>query len=290
MTALALRRTRVVDVLALLKLRFTPLVLLTTLAGMCIAPGRPGSGLVMLTLLGVGLIVSGAHALNQYMEREVDARMSRTRDRPLPSGRLAPEVALRIGLGLPAAGVPLLTLAVNPLTAMLAVVALASYVLCYTPLKRKSEMALLVGTLPGALPPLMGWTAATGRIGAAGMLLFVVLVLWQLPHFLAIAMFRRQDYERAGLKVWPAERGECATKWLMVASIAGLVTATALFVPLGMAGTPYLVVSLLAGLVFLGWAVSGVGRDTRPGWARGLFFVSLGHLTIVLGTLLVVAG
>jgi protoheme IX farnesyltransferase len=216
--------------------------------------------------------------------------MERTRDRPLPSGRLQPEAALAIGLALAAAGVPLLTLAANPLTAVLAVVALASYVLGYTPLKRRSELALLVGTLPGALPPLMGWTAATGRIGAAGLLLFAVLVLWQVPHFLAIAMFRQKDYEHAGLKVWPVERGERATKRLIGASVAMLVPATALFVPLGMAGTAYLAVSLLAGGLFLGWAASGLARATGPGWARGLFFVSLGHLATVLGALSIVAG
>ena len=289
MIAVAYGRTRVVDVLALLKLRFTPLVLLTTLAGMCVAPGRPGTLLAAVTLLGVGLVVSSAHALNQYIERDVDARMDRTRDRPLPSGRLAPEVGLRIGVGLAPPGIFVLTVAVNPLTALLGVLALASYVLCYTPLKRRTELALLVGTLPGALPPLMGWTAATGQIGGVGLLLFAVLVLWQLPHFLAIAMFRRSEYERAGIKVWPVERGEGPTKVLIVVSVAVLVIATALFVPLGVAGIVYLWASLAIGALFLGWAVAGLGRATEPGWARGLFFVSLAHLTVVLGTLAIVA-
>jgi heme o synthase len=290
MIALAMRRTRAADVVALLKPRFTPLVLLTTLAGMCVAPGTPAPRLVVLTLLGVGMVVSAAHALNQYLERDVDARMDRTRDRPLPSGRLSPELALWIGLCLAGLGVPLLSLAVNPLTALLSVLALAVYVLGYTPLKRRTEMALLVGTLPGALPPLMGWTAATGAIGRAGLLLFVVLMLWQLPHFLAIALFRRLDYERAGLKVWPVERGMAATKGLIVASVALLVGATSLFVPLGVAGATYLCASLLAGATFLGWALFGVARDTGPAWARGLFFVSLVHLTVVLGALTLVAG
>ena len=184
----------------------------------------------------------------------------------------------------------MLTVAVNPLTALLGVLALGSYLLAYTPLKRRTDLALLVGTLPGALPPLMGWTAATGEVGAAGLLLFAVLALWQLPHFLAIALFRRLDYERAGLKVWPAERGEGPTKALIVASVAVLVVATAMFVPLGVAGMFYLVASLVVGAVFFGWAVSGLGRSTSPAWARGLFIVSLAHLTVVLGTLSVVAG
>ncbi len=290
MIAVATTRTRVADVLALLKLRFTPLVLLTTLAGMCIAPGRPPTVLAALTLLGVGLVVSAAHALNQYIERDVDARMDRTADRPLPAGRLAPEVALGLGLALAPAGVFVLTMTVNALTALLGVLALGSYVLAYTPLKRRTDLALLVGTLPGALPPLMGWTAATGGIGAVGLLLFAVLVLWQLPHFLAIALFRRTEYERAGLKVWPAERGEGPTKALIVISVAMLVIATALFVPMGVAGIAYLIACLAAGAVFLGWAAAGLGRRTAPAWARGLFLVSLAHLTVVLGTLTIVAG
>jgi protoheme IX farnesyltransferase len=288
--AVATSRTRVADVLALLKLRFTPLVLLTTLAGMCVAPGRPPTALAVLTLSGVGLVVSAAHALNQYIERDVDTLMERTRDRPLPSGRLAPEVALRLGLALAPAGIFVLTVTVNALTALLGVLALGSYVLAYTPLKRRTDLALLVGTLPGALPPLMGWTAATGEVGAVGLLLFAVLVLWQLPHFLAIALFRRGDYERAGLKVWPAERGEGATKALIVVSVVMLVAATVMFVPLGVAGLAYLLASLAAGALFLGWAASGLGRHTAPGWARGLFVVSLAHLTVVLGTLTLVAG
>src|SRR5438552_13144667 len=136
-----------------------------------------------------------------YLERDTDALMARTMNRPLPAQRLEPMLALKLGVALAAVSVPLLTFAVGALPGLLASIALVSYVLLYTPMKRHSAAALLVGALPGAIPPLIGWTAATGRLDLPGVLLFAVMFLWQVPHFLAITLFRKDEYARAGLVV-----------------------------------------------------------------------------------------
>src|SRR5262249_24541460 len=155
-----------------------------------LAPGAHSIGLVAAALLGTTLVVAGANALNMYLERDVDALMTRTRNRPLPSGRLPAEAALAFGVATSALAIPILTFAVNPLTGGLGAISLIIYVLAYTPLNRRSTSALLVGAVPGAMPPLMGWTAVTGQLDAAGIALFLILFVWQLPHFIAISLFR----------------------------------------------------------------------------------------------------
>src|SRR5262245_42474538 len=195
------------DLVALAKPRITALVITTTAGGLWLAPVKVGMGVAGLTILGTSLIVAGANALNMYIEREIDGRMERTKDRPLPAGRLAPRIALWFGVVLSVAAVPILAIGVNATTALLAVLANLSYVLAYTPLKQRSHWALLVGAVPGAMPPLLGWTAATGTIGAGGLVLFGILFLWQVPHFLAISIFRKEEYARAGLKVMPNTLG-----------------------------------------------------------------------------------
>lgn len=188
------------DLVALTKPRLSSMVLITTAGGLWLAGGRLAAPSTWAALLGTTLAVAGAHSLNCYLERDLDRVMARTRNRPLPAGRLDPRVALWFGLATGLASIPLLWFGVNPVTSFLGALALGSYVLWYTPLKTRSPWALHVGALPGALPPLMGWTAARGQIEPAGLVLFAILFVWQLPHFLAISLYRRDDYERAGMK------------------------------------------------------------------------------------------
>lgn len=273
------------DVVALTKPRITFMVVLTTAGGYWLAcrffgidPLADVTRLAML-LLGSALVVGGANTLNMFIERETDCLMTRTRTRPLPEGRLSPEVALVVGLLLSAVAVPLLTTAVNVKTGLLALVALVSYVLMYTPLKRVTPLALLVGAVPGAMPPLMGWSAARGTLDAPGMVLFGIMFLWQVPHFLAIATFRREEYARAGMKVSPVVYGERVTRHHVVRYLAALVLTSMLLVPFGIGGTLYLVAALGLGALFFGVGAWGLRKDAGNRWARGLFFTSIIYLT-----------
>ncbi|AKF10682.1 heme o synthase [Sandaracinus amylolyticus] len=278
------------DLVALTKPRITLMVLITTAGGLWLAPGEMTLLAIAATLIGTAAVVSSANALNCWMERDSDKHMARTKRRPLPAGRMEPHVALRFGLALGAFSVPLLALAVNPLTGLLAAIALVSYVWIYTPMKQVSPAALLVGSVPGAMPPLMGWTAATGSLEAPGIVLFGILFLWQLPHFLAIAMFRQGEYTRAGIKVMPAVRGVARTK-LHAAMYAGaLVPVSLMLVPLGIAGAIYLTVVGLAGVVFAVMCIRGLriaeqDREASHRWARAVFFASLVYLPLLFAAL-----
>lgn len=270
------------DVVALTKPRITTSVVLTAFGGLWLGARSahldlPASQIVT-TLLGTALVVAGANALNMYWERESDAFMARTANRPLPAGRLAPGVALVLGLWLSAISLPLLALAVNALTAGLAAVALLSYVLLYTPMKRRSTASLVVGAVPGAIPPLLGWTAATGRLEAPGLILFGIMFCWQIPHFLAIATFRKADYARAGLKVLPNERGDRVTRHHVVRWLAALVLVSFLLVPYQVGGTPYFVAAAVLGALFFGVGAWGMRASAGVRWARTLFGVSMVYL------------
>ena len=283
----------IADLVALTKPRITFMVLVTTLGGLFLAPSRPGLGTILFALLGTALVVGSANTLNCWIERDVDKHMTRTKNRPLPAGRLSAQPALGWGVLLGAISVPLLALTVNTLTAVLAAIALVSYVAVYTPLKQVSTVALLVGAVPGAMPPLMGWTAATNELSAAGLVLFAILFLWQLPHFLAIAMFREAEYTRAGIKVVPALRGADATRWQAIAWAIALVPVSLLLGPLGIAGALYTSVALVSGALFLwycvksfrAYATENVSEPTthaRPSpeaiWGRKVFVASLLYL------------
>ena len=192
-TAAAEKASSLSVLLDLIKVRLTSLVLLTTLVGFYIGErGRVDYLLLLHTILGTALVASGASALNQFLERDYDALMRRTRSRPLPSGRLQPETVLLFGVVTASLGMIYLALTVNLLTSALSVLTLASYVLVYTPLKRITTLNTVVGAIPGALPPLMGWTAARGQVTIEGWSLFAILFFWQLPHFLAIAWLYRE--------------------------------------------------------------------------------------------------
>ena len=279
------------DLLALTKPRITTLVLTTGAAGACLAPGHVGTRTLLLALVGTALIVGSANALNMWMERDVDALMARTCNRPLPAGRLSPDVALAFGLGLAAVSTPVLFL-VNTTTGLLGLVALVSYVAMYTPLKRHTHLALLVGAVPGAIPPLLGWSTATGGIALGGLLLFGVLFLWQVPHFAAISIFRAQDYARAGLQVVSVQHGERGARRTIAVWTVLLVAASLLFTPFGIAGRAYLGVATGLGAGFLALAFRGqIGAARLDGangarWARRVFAYSIPYLVILLVALL----
>jgi len=283
--AVAARRSFAADVVALGKPRITFMVLVTTTAGLLLAPTTVAPSLMLAALAGVALVVAGANALNMYLERDVDALMTRTRNRPLPAGRLQPEVALYFGVACAVVAVQLLAVAVNPLTAFLAALSLVLYVLAYTPLKRKSTAALIVGAVPGAMPPLLGWTAATGSLDAPGIALFLILFVWQLPHFLAISIFRVDEYTRAGLKVVPAVRGLPAAR-LQIGVYSLLMLAVSLQVFRAGIGGPFYVAAALAlggGLVTL--AAYGLGKNGDARWARWYFFYTLVYLPSLMAAL-----
>lgn len=270
----------------LFKARLTTLVLLTTAVGYSFGnqDGPLGNGF-WLSLMGTGLLAAGAAALNQYWERESDALMQRTASRPIPSGAIDPSLALAVGVALSIAGMLELTFLVNPLTGLLGVATLASYVFIYTPLKRRTTLNTLVGAIPGALPPLMGWTAATGKFGPGGWALFTILFFWQLPHFMAIAWLYREDYARAGFRMLPVEDATgLRTGATAVRHTVALVAFSLSPVALGLAGVWYAGFALVGGVAFLACAIVFARQMTR-GTARRLFFASIVYLPMVLGAL-----
>ena len=276
------------DLLALSKPRITALVVFTTASGLWMAPGHVSRTLAGLTMIGTVLVVAAANALNMYLERDSDRFMPRTRTRPLPAGRMEPAAALWFGVGLSAISLPILTFGVNPVCGLLAALALVSYVLLYTPMKRWTAASLLVGSVPGAIPPLIGWSAATGGVELPGVLLFGVMFLWQVPHFLAITLFRKDDYARAGIVVQPNEPGgEKNARANIIRYTVALVGVSLLFVPLGVAGRLYLVTALALGFLFFAAALAGLRPQAGVRWARGIFLLSLVYVTVLFGALMV---
>ncbi len=277
------------DLLALTKPRLSSLVLCTLAGGMWLAPGELSVSRWVATLLGTAGTVGAANALNCWLERDRDRFMARTRLRPLPSGRMEPGVALGFGLLLAVFSLPLLALGSNGLTGSLGFLALVSYVAAYTPLKPRSSLAMLVGAIPGSLPPLMGWTAVTGRIGVGGLLLFGVLFAWQMPHFLAIALFRKDEYRKAGYMALPLVSGDDATRvWMLIWTVL-LVAVSVLLVPVRVAGPLYGAVAVALGAAFLGLVVRGVVRREQRAWARQTFLFSLVYLAGLFAALLLSA-
>jgi protoheme IX farnesyltransferase len=273
------------DLVTLTKPRITFIVLVTAAGGMKLAPGV-ATGLTWLwAMLGTALVVGSANALNMWLERDVDGLMERTKKRPLPQGTLPPNLALAFGIALAIVSLPMLSLGVNGITGLLGAVALVSYVLIYTPLKRRSIRALWVGAVPGAIPPLLGWTAVTGRIDRGGVALFALLFLWQIPHFLAISIFRAADYARAGLKVVPVELGDRETDGMMVRYSLALLLASLWPLFEGIGGKAYLVVALSLGAIFVGMSAREARDASRPKWAKRVFAYSIVYLVVIFGTL-----
>jgi protoheme IX farnesyltransferase len=275
------------DLVALTKPRITMMVLVTAAGGMWLAPGSLDLGSVLVMLLTTGRVVGAANTLNCYLERDSDRLMARTAKRPLPDRRLAPSWALTFGIALGLFAVPTLTLAVNPMTGLLGAIALVSYVAIYTPMKQYTPAALFVGALPGALPPLMGWTAVTGSVAAPGLVLFGILFFWQIPHFIAISVFRQEEYERAGLKVLPSVRGIQTAKVQATIYAGALWAVSLLLVPYGLAGMIYLGAAVLLGGYFFWAAVRGFWVEDSDAWAKKLFVASLIYLTALFAALII---
>jgi len=275
--------TRAADFAELTKPRITSLVLVTAAVGYAV--GTLGTFSILrfvLFMAGTALLCAGASALNQFAERDTDARMVRTSRRPLPAGRLRPDEALSFGLVLSAAGLAMLAF-VNPLTLLLGAASLASYVLAYTPLKRVTSLSTVVGAVPGALPPLMGWAAARESLGPAGWGLFAILFLWQLPHFLAIGWLYRDDYARGGFPMLTVtDRDGSSTGRQAVLYATALLPVTLAAGLLAAAGKGYLWGALLLGVAFLGCAML-FAWDRSTAAARRLFFASVLYLPLLLG-------
>jgi heme o synthase len=276
---------RVADYLALTKPRVVALVLVTTAVGYHL--GSPGTlRLVRLlhTLLGTALAAGGTLALNQWMERDLDARMERTRRRPLPDGRLAPADALATGSALLVLGLAHLALAVNGLTALVTATIALTYLLAYTPLKPLTSLSSLVGAVPGALPPVAGWAAARGGLGLEPCVLFAIMYLWQIPHSLAIGRLYRDDYERAGIRVLPVvDPDGRSTGAHVLGNALALVPVALLPTLIGLAGPLYFLVALVLGAGFV-WSALGLARGGSAD-ARRLLLASLVYLPVLLGVM-----
>ena len=275
------------DYLELSKARIVFMVLITTAAGYLLGAADVSALALLNTLIGTALVAAGTNALNQYVERAHDAKMNRTRLRPLPDGRISPRAALLFSSAIAVIGTLYLGLTVNWLTAFLGAFTLTSYIFVYTPLKRISTICTLVGAVPGAIPPLMGWTAATGELGLGGWIAFGILFFWQLPHFMAISWVHRDDYARAGFAMLSVRDrdGAAVARQAIGYSIALLAVSLApAFV--GMTGPVYLAGAILAGGALLAAAVRFArNRAVRP--ARALFMASNLYLLTVMLLLVV---
>lgn len=270
----------------LVKARLTTLVLLTTLVGFYMG-WRGAMNLVLMfhTLFGTGLVASGAAALNQLLEREYDAKMRRTANRPLPSGRLQPATVMLFGGICSVAGLIYLTLLVNPLTAVIGAVTLVSYLFIYTPLKRVTWLNTAIGAIPGALPPLMGWTAARHGLSSEGWTLFAILALWQLPHFFAIAWIYRDDYAKAGFKMLPnVDSDGSRTAQQAVSNTIALMFVSLCPFAFKMAGPVYLACAILLGAGYL-WCAIQFSRQLTLARARQLFLASIIYLPLLLSAM-----
>jgi protoheme IX farnesyltransferase len=258
-------------------------VVATTGAGYCLAAPGPVEWVCLVpTLVGTALAAAGASVLNQVMECDYDALMKRTANRPLPAGRIRLVEACLFGLLLAAAGVALLAIDVNMMTACLGAITLATYLLIYTPAKRYTTLCTLVGAIPGAIPVMMGCTAATGRITATALVLFLILFVWQIPHFLSIAILYRDDYAKGGFHMLPvADRSLQATGRQIVLYCLALIPVTLFPVALGVGGWAYFAVAIVLNALFT-WRGVVLARSGRRQHARILFLASLGYLLCLL--------
>jgi protoheme IX farnesyltransferase len=270
----------------LFKVRLTSLVLLTTMVGFYIGlRGRVDWLLLMNTILGTTLVACGGSALNQLLERDYDARMRRTRDRPLPSGRLQPQTVLVVGAVCAVVGICYLAATVNAITSLVGAATFVLYVFVYTPLKRVTWLNTAVGAIPGALPPVMGWTAARGELGVEALALFGIQALWQLPHFMAIAWIYRDEYAKAGFKMLPVvdAAGRRTSRQAFGHALALWFVSLCPFW-LHLAGGVYFAGALVLGCAFV-WAALQFTRDLSLYRARGLFYASILYLPLLLAVM-----
>ena len=281
------RRAAMADYVELTKPRITLMVMLTTMVGFVMGSGArvnvPG---LLAVLAGTGLVAAGASALNMLLERRTDARMHRTRNRPLPAGRLRPTDVVAWGFALTAAGVLLLGWRAGALATGVALVTWLSYLLFYTPLKPLTSLSTVVGALPGALPPVIGWAAARGSLDAGAFVLFAILFLWQIPHFLAIAWIYREDYARGGLPMLPVldPEGKVTGRQAVANSLALLLVSLTPRAA-GLAGNVYLVGAVVLGMAFTAVAFRAAIERTAPA-ARRLFVASIVYLALLCALLI----
>jgi heme o synthase len=274
------------DYWALTKPEVNFLILITTGVGFylgCRSAARPFSFPALFnTLLGTLLVASGTGTLNQYIERKFDAQMRRTARRPAAAGRLKPTAVLAFGIGLAAAGTVYLATVVNLLASVLAALTLLSYLFLYTPLKRKTSLCVLVGAFPGAMPPLIGWAAASGRLNSEAWTLYAILFLWQFPHFMAIAWMYREDYDRAGYLVLP--KGNAKVPFVILETLLPLLALVAISImqfPTQHATTFYCAVALLGtGFIYFGWKFAFERSRVA---ARRLLTASIVYLPLLYG-------
>jgi protoheme IX farnesyltransferase len=274
---------RAVDFCELTKPRIVLMVLITAFVGYYAGSGSIPDYLRLLQMLfGTAFAAAGTLTLNQFLERDTDAKMERTRRRPLPDGRLQPNDALWFGLSLTLLGLAYLALTVNVLSAAVAAAITLSYLLAYTPMKRLSSLCVPVGAVPGALPPVIGWVAARGELSVDAWVLFAIMFLWQIPHTLAIACLYREDFAKAGIQFLPVIEpdGESTNRQIIV-HCSALLVVSLLPTLIGLAGAIYFIAAFLLGAGFLAGGVSLVMTPTRAG-ARRLLFASLIYLPALL--------
>src|ERR1700722_406480 len=284
-SAITLPRGRVSDYFELTKPRVVLMGLGTTLAGFYLG-GRPGFDipLALNLLAGTALAAGGTLALNEYVERDTDAMMDRTRNRPLPDLRMRPAEALTFGVIATVIGFIYLTLATNLLCTAVTAAITIIYLGVYTPLKRYTWMCNIVGAIPGALPPVAGWAAAHGGFSWEPMILFAIMFLWQLPHTMAVARLYRTDYERAGIHLLPQDntRGGNASNPIVIAGSLGLIAVGIIPTMLGYAGIAYLVIASAMGVWMLAFGVTMVRSPGNSKAARRLLLASIVYLPVVL--------
>ena len=282
-------RAQVTDYLALTKPEVNLLIVITTFAGFWLAlPGSTDSlPLLRLasTLIGTLLVAAGTGTLNQYIERRFDAQMRRTARRPLAAGRMQPSAALRFGILLSSTGVICLAVTVNVLASLLAALTLVSYLFVYTPLKRKTPLCTLAGAIPGAMPPLIGWAGASGRLSLEAWVLYGIVFLWQFPHFMAIAWMYREDYARAGYLVLPfGDERQRFMAWQTLAPALALVPLTLMPPLLRSTGVIYLLGALFVSAAFLVYAIRLAFHPSNVA-ARQLLFASIIYLPLLFAVL-----
>jgi protoheme IX farnesyltransferase len=285
---------RVADYWALTKPEVNFLIGVTTLTGFYLACPGPLHKIPLLllvqTLLGTLLVASGTGTLNQYAERRFDAQMRRTARRPLAAGRLKPSVALSFGVALSAVGSIYLAVEVSPLASVLAILTLLSYLFIYTPLKRKTPLCTLVGAFPGAMPTLIGWAAASGKLTWEASILYAMLFLWQFPHFMAIAWMYREDYDRAGYCVLPAGRLRGGfISWMTLLPILALIVLSLAPAVMGHHGFLYSVGVVMLGSTFLYYGAQLALRKSNSG-ARRLLLASIFYLPLVFVAMMIDKG
>jgi len=273
------------DYFSLTKPRLSSLVIFTCALGVILAPGEVGLLKGILSVLATSGLVGGGCAINCWMEREIDAKMERTKNRPLPSGRISATNAFLFGVGLSVVSLLVLNFFVNPLTALLGFIAAAFYLALYTPMKRKTSAALYAGAIPGAIPPLMGWTTVTESIGDLGLVLFAILFIWQLPHFLSISIYHAKDYNNADIKVLPANIGFGKTVHWIVFYTLCLFLVSLLPWTIGYTTRGYKYAVYFIGWSYFLFALKGYLIPEKSEkflqWARQYFYGSLIYLPCV---------